>query len=76
MLRIAGFSCTINRNTTKLEKHFKYAETQNAKYVIIVGPKDIKKQVVLVKNQLTMKQDEVKVAKLVDYFIKKKGKEE
>ncbi len=76
MLRIAGFSCTTNRNTTKLEKHFKYAESQNAKYVIIVGPKDIKKQVVLVKNQLTMKQDEVKVAKLVDYFIKKKGKEE
>lgn len=76
MLRIAGFSCTINRNTTKLEKHFKYAESQNARYVIIVGPKDIKKQVVLVKNQLTMKQDEVKVAKLVDYFIKKKGKEE
>ncbi len=74
MLRIAGFSCTINRNTTKLEKHFKYAESQNAKYVIIVGPKDIKKQSVLVKNQLTMKQDEVKVAKLVDYFLKKKAK--
>lgn len=76
MLRIAGFSCTTNRNTTKLEKHFKYAETQNAKYVIIVGPKDVKKQVVLVKNQLTMKQDEVKVDKLVDYFVKRKGKEE
>ncbi len=76
MLRIAGFSCTTNRNTTKLEKHFKYAETQNAKYVIIVGPKDVKKQVVLVKNQLTMKQDEVRVDKLVDYFVKRKGKEE
>ncbi len=76
MLRIAGFSCTTNRNTTKLEKHFKYASGQNAKYVIIVGPKDIKKQVVLVKNQLTMKQDEVKIDKLVDYFMKKKGKEE
>lgn len=75
MLRIAGVSCTTNRNTTKLEKHFKYAESQKAKYVIIVGPKDIRKQVVLVKNQLTMEQDEVKVAKLVDYFIKKKGKE-
>ncbi|MCQ3907392.1 MAG: ATP phosphoribosyltransferase regulatory subunit [Mycoplasmoidaceae bacterium] len=76
MLRIAGVSCTTNRNTTKLDKHFKYAESQNAKYVIIVGPKDIKNQVVLVKNQLTMKQDEVKVSKLVDYFMKRKGKEE
>ncbi|MCQ3915727.1 MAG: histidine--tRNA ligase [Mycoplasmoidaceae bacterium] len=76
MLRIAGFSCTTNRNTTKLEKHFKYAESQGAKYVIIVGPKDVKKQSVLIKNQLTMKQEEVKIAKLVDYFIKKKGKEE
>lgn len=75
MLRIAGVSCTTNRNTIKLDKHFKYAETQKAKYVIIVGPKDIKKQVVLVKNQLTMQQDEVKVAKLVDYFMNKKGKE-
>ncbi|XQP55809.1 MAG: histidine--tRNA ligase [Mycoplasmoidaceae bacterium] len=76
MLRIAGFSCTTNRNTTKLDKHFKYAEGQNAKYVIIVGPKEIKKQAVIVKNQLTMKQDEVKVAKLVDYFIKRKGRQE
>ncbi|MBQ0045587.1 MAG: histidine--tRNA ligase [Mycoplasma sp.] len=75
-LKIAGFSCTTNHNTTKLEKHFKYAESQNAKYVIIVGPKDVKKQSVLVKNQLTMKQDEVKIDKLVDYFLKKKGKEE
>ena len=76
MLRIAGFSCTTNRNTTKLEKHFKYAQSQNAKYVIIVGPRDVKKQVVLVKNQLTMKQEEVKVSKLVEYFLKKKGREE
>lgn len=76
MLRIAGFSCSANWNTTKLDKHFKYAESQNAKYVIIVGPRDVKKQSVLVKNQLTMKQEEVKVEKLVDYFIKKKGKEE
>lgn len=76
MLRIAGISCSINRNTTKIDKHFKYAEGQNAKYVIIVGPKDVKRQVVLVKNQLTMKQEEVKVAKIVDYFIKKKGKKE
>ncbi|MCQ3914263.1 MAG: His/Gly/Thr/Pro-type tRNA ligase C-terminal domain-containing protein [Mycoplasmoidaceae bacterium] len=59
-----------------MDKHFKYAESQNAKYVIIVGPRDVKKQSVLVKNQLTMKQEEVKVEKLVDYFIKKKGKEE
>lgn len=72
MLKIAGFSCSINHNTTKLEKHFKYAQSQGAKYVIIIGPKDIKNQTVLVKNQKTMKQEEVKISNIVDYFIKEK----
>lgn len=74
MLRISGISCTTNRNTTKLEKHFKYAESQRAKYVIIVGPKDIKKQIVVIKDQTTMKQEEIKVDKIIDFFNKKKGK--
>ena len=73
MLRISGISVIANRNVTKLEKHFKYAESQHAKYVIIVGPKEVKNKVVLIKDQLTMKQEEVAINKIVDFFIKKRG---
>lgn len=73
MLRIAGISTVANRNTFKLDKHFKYAQHQGAQFVVIVGPKEIKNQIVIVKNQKTLKQEEVKIEKLVEYLLKKKG---
>jgi len=74
MLRIAGFSCTTNRNTYKLDKQFKYAQNAKAKYVMIIGPKEVSKQVVLVKDQKTMKQEEVKIEDIIPYFKKKEGR--
>lgn len=71
MLRLSGISCITNRNTTKLDKHFKYAQNQNAKYVIIIGPKEIKKDVVIIKDQKTMKQEEVKISDITNYLLKK-----
>ncbi len=71
MLRMSGLSCLMNRNTTKLDKHFKYAENQKAKFVVIIGPKEVKKNVVLVKDQTTMKQEEVKIDNLLSYLMKK-----
>lgn len=71
MLRMSGLSCLMNRNTTKLDKHFKYAENQKAKFVVIIGPKEVKKNIVLVKDQKTMKQEEVKIDNLLSYLMKK-----
>lgn len=74
LLRINGISALVNWNTNKLEKHFKYAQNQKAKYVAILGKNEIKKGVVLVKDQTTMKQEEVKLNELVQYIVKKEAK--
>lgn len=74
MLRMSGISCICNHSTRKLDKQFKLAKNANAKFVIILGPEEIKKEVLLVKDQLTMKQDEVKVDNLVEYLTQKIGK--
>ena len=73
-LRIAGFSALTNWNTFKLDKHFKFAQTQKAKYVVILGKKEMDKDIVIVKDQKTMKQEEVKVGDLVTYLAKKEGR--
>lgn len=70
LLRYSGISVITNWNTNKLEKHFKYAQNQKAKFVIIIGPNEIKKDIVLVKNQKTMKQEEVKLGEIVNYILK------
>ncbi len=57
----------------KLEKHFKYAQKQKAKFVIIFGEKEIKKNVVLVKNQKTRQQEEIELKKLIPYLHKELG---
>lgn len=59
--------------TNKLEKHFKYAQKQKAKFVIIFGEKEIKKNVVLVKNQNTRQQEEVELKNLIPYLYEKLG---
>lgn len=74
MLRMSGFSCLLNRNTTKLDKHFKYAQNQNARFVMILGSKEWEKNIVLIKDQKTMKQEEVKVDKIVDYLAARTNK--
>lgn len=73
-LRIAGFSALTNWNTFKLDKHFKFAQTQKAKYVVILGKKEMEKDIVIVKDQKTMKQEEVKVSDLVTYLAKNEGR--
>lgn len=57
----------------KLEKHFKYAQKQKAKFIIIFGDKEIKKNIVLVKDQKTRQQEEIELKNLVPYLHKKLG---
>ena len=74
MLRMAGISCICNHSVFKLEKHFKIAENSNAQYVLIIGPEEIRRQVVIVKDQITKKQEEVSIDDLIKYFTKKTGR--
>ena len=43
LIKATGFSCIGNFDSIKLEKHFKYAKDNNAKYVIILGEKEYEK---------------------------------
>ena len=59
--------------TNKLEKHFKYAQKQNARFVIIFGEKEIKENVVLVKDQKTRQQEKIELKNIVSYLYSKLG---
>lgn len=59
--------------TNKLEKHFKYAQKQKAKFVIIFGEKEIKENVVLIKDQKTRQQEKIELKNIVSYLYNKLG---
>lgn len=49
----------------KLDKQLKYADRKRIPYVVILGPEEIEKKVVKVKNMKTRKQEELKVTEIV-----------
>jgi histidyl-tRNA synthetase len=54
--------------TVRLDKQLKYANNKNIPYVVIVGPEEITKNTVQLKNMQTMEQTEVKQDDLVNYL--------
>jgi len=70
MLRAKGIKTEIyigevsDKNT--LDKQLKYANQKNIPYVVILGPEEVKKERVTLKNLLTRTQQEVSVDKLPD----------
>lgn len=69
IIRTNGFSLACNYNSFKLEKHFKLAEKLNAKYVFIFGDKELDKQEIIIKNQLTKKETIISI-KEIENFLK------
>lgn len=74
LLRLAGISCSSSYNTYKLDKHFKFAASCHAKFVLILGPKELKAEKIIVKNQKTLKQQEVAMPDLIKYILENKEK--
>jgi histidyl-tRNA synthetase len=68
LLRSSAISAVCKFDTLKLPKHFDYAASLNAKYVIILGDKELAEQKVVIKNQKTLKQETVAFDKMVDYI--------
>ncbi len=54
---------------TKMEKQLKYADQKNIPYVIILGPKELEKNVVTLRNMKTREQKEVTLDQLPDALI-------
>lgn len=71
LVRANAFSVACNYGTTKLEKHFKYAEKLNAKYVAILGDKELEKGQIIIKDQKNKKEIVVKLSEL-DQWLKGK----
>ncbi|MBI2051317.1 histidine--tRNA ligase [Candidatus Roizmanbacteria bacterium] len=60
-LRNNGISAEINLDPElKLDKQLKYADRKRIPYVVIIGPAEVKRNVILLKNMRTGKQEEVK----------------
>jgi len=53
----------------KLDKQFKYADRRNIPYVLIIGPEEIKKNIVKIKDMKTGKQKENKLKEIVKNII-------
>jgi histidyl-tRNA synthetase len=70
-LRKNGVSAVCKFSLDKLVKVFSYAERIKAKNVVIIGAKELENKTVMVKNQTTLEQKEIKIADLID-FIKNK----
>ena len=70
-LRKNDISVVCNFNTYKIRNHFNVADRLNCEQVIILGKKELENKKVLIKNQKTLKQEEVKISEIVNFL---KGK--
>jgi histidyl-tRNA synthetase len=65
-LRNAGISCELYYEPVKLDKQFKFAESKNIPYAIILGKEERQTGVVKLKNLITREQEEVAIARLAE----------
>ena len=65
-LRSHNISCVCNFNNTKIKNQFKLADFYNAKYAIVIGDDEMKNKTVQLKNQKTLKQETIKIEKLLE----------
>jgi histidyl-tRNA synthetase len=64
-LRKSDISVMLYPDPDKLSKQFKYADSKGIEWVIVLGPDEIKKNVVQMKNMKTGKQEELKIEEVV-----------
>ena len=53
---------------TKLEKQLRYADKKGIKWLIVIGPEEVEKNTVILKDLETGKQADVKLEELVRKF--------
>ena len=64
-LRQEGLNVQINIEEQKIAKKFKYANSLNVRYVIIMGEDEIKNDVVTLKNMYTGEQNTIKIEEAI-----------
>lgn len=66
ILRENGIKVEVYPAIDKLSKQFKYADTQNIPFVVIIGENEIKENKVVIKNMRTGNQEIVEIEKAVE----------
>jgi len=67
-LRTEGFSVYCDYSKFKLNNAFTISNTLEAKFILIIGEKEINEGYVTVKNQKTLTQEKVEYKELISYF--------
>ncbi|GHU53726.1 hypothetical protein FACS189496_5240 [Bacilli bacterium] len=69
-LRENNIGCLTKFDINKITKGFSYAESVNAKYIIIIGEEEVKTNILTVKNEITHVEEKINVSNLINYFNK------
>lgn len=59
VLRNSGYSCELFPDSSKIKKQMNYANKRNAKFVFMIGSKELEAKEILVKNMATGNQEPV-----------------
>ncbi len=68
ILRREGIQTEIDHAERKLKKIFEIASTQEIPFVVIVGPRELEKEKVTVRNMVQQVQEEVNIKDLPEFF--------
>lgn len=69
LLRQNKIKTEVYPNIDRLDKQLKYADKKGIPYVVIIGPEEVEKEVVKVKNMKTGDQKELSQNKLLQFLI-------
>lgn len=72
-LRNSGIKAELYFTPEKLDKQFKYAESKNIRFAVIMGEAEIQRNRVQVKNVKNRTQEEMDVGELIEYLSKKQN---
>ncbi|MGL4950757.1 MAG: histidine--tRNA ligase [Mycoplasma sp.] len=68
VLRNAGFKVAMHNDTIKLDKHFKFADANPSRFLLILGEKELTAKSILVKDQINKTEKVIEISKLEEYL--------
>ena len=67
-LRENNISCELDLKGRNLTRQLEYAESIGARYVIIIGPSELKNNIIPIRNMETRIEDKIPLQSLITYF--------
>jgi histidyl-tRNA synthetase len=66
----AGVSCEVDIMERSLKKSLEQADLKNSRFTVIVGERDLEKNLVSIRDMKSKKTEQVKIETLVDFLLK------